>query len=167
MSLVDSPLDLADQVSALHEKNREGLVAPKVLVRQLPKSLKLDQGHPVETRLKGCDIRELHLLLLDLQSSIEKMVKVLTLRNVAKLILFLFSPPQTVPDKIETGRERQQEFLFSLLALTKDASERVALLKQMGTFSFRRSQTKRDRQRRLRVAVADPDEGILQTRSRN
>jgi hypothetical protein len=37
----------------------------------------------------------------------------------------------------------------------------------MGTFSFRRSQTKRDRQRRLRVAVADPDEGILQTRSRN
>ncbi|MBU08134.1 MAG: hypothetical protein CME13_09200 [Gemmatimonadetes bacterium] len=66
-----------------------------------------------------------------------------------------------------TAAERQQEFFFSLLALTKDTSERVALLKQMGTFSFRRSQTKRGRQRRLRVAVADPDEGILQTRSRN
>ena len=66
-----------------------------------------------------------------------------------------------LPMHANTAAERQQEFLFSLLALTKDASERVALLKQMGTFSFRRSQTKRDRQRRLRVAVADPDEGIL------
>ncbi len=60
-----------------------------------------------------------------------------------------------LPMQADTTQSRQQQFLFSLLGMTSEARERVDLLKQLGSFIFRRSETKQDRQRRLRVAVAD------------
>ncbi|MBT4099453.1 MAG: hypothetical protein HOM68_27060 [Gemmatimonadetes bacterium] len=60
-----------------------------------------------------------------------------------------------LPMQADTAAARQQQFLFSLLGLTTDIRERVDLLKQLGRFVFRRSETKQDRQRRLKMAVAD------------
>lgn len=53
------------------------------------------------------------------------------------------------------GDERQQQFVFSLLSLTGDVHERVELLKQLGTFIFRRTDSAATRQKLLRAAVAD------------
>lgn len=61
-----------------------------------------------------------------------------------------------LPMQADTAAARQQQFLFSLLGLTSDIRERVNLLKQLGRFVFRRSETKQDRQRRLKIAIADP-----------
>ncbi|MBT3344894.1 MAG: hypothetical protein HN712_23635 [Gemmatimonadetes bacterium] len=56
---------------------------------------------------------------------------------------------------------RLQQFLFSLLSLTDDAQERVSILKQLGTFIFRRTVTAPERQQLLRRAVVDLGDGDL------